>query len=63
MGGFLCCFFFARVVGLVVCVVRAVACSYIYRGGAVRFFLAWLLLWASVSCILWLGAALLVINS
>ena len=40
MGGFLCCFFFARVVGLVVCVVRDVACSYIYRGGAVHFFLS-----------------------
>ena len=48
---------------LVVCVVRAVACSYILRGGAVRFFFAWLWLRSLVSCILWLGVALLVINS
>ena len=27
------------------------------------FFFAWLWLWASISCILWLGVALLVINS
>ena len=46
MGGFLCCFFLP---GLWACVslavwwwfgvVLVVACSYIYRGGAARFFL------------------------
>ena len=37
--------------------------SYIYRGGAVRFFFAGLWPRASVLCILWLGTAPLVINS
>ena len=44
VGGFLCCFLFARFVGFCFCwllyVVRAFAYSYIYRGGAVRFFFA-----------------------
>ena len=60
-------FFFFLACGLafflVVCVVRDVACSYIFRGGAVRFFFTWLWLRSSISCFLWLGVALLVINS
>ena len=44
-------------------VVLAVAWPYIYRGGAVRFFIFLELVRALGPCILWLGSALLEINS
>ena len=50
--------------GLVGFVVLAVAWPYIFRGGAVRFFFIFLeLVRALGPCILWLGSALLEINS